>query len=289
MFGGAPAWAVDLEPRAYSNTPVGLNFLLAGLGYSEGGLSTGALPIQDAQLKITTETLAYARTLDIGGNSAKFDLVVPFAGLSGTALVAGEPQERIVSGMLDPRMRLSVNFYGSPALSMQEFGADRQDLIIGGSVQVAAPLGQYDPSRLINLGNHRWFIKPEMGISKAFGALTLELSEAVSFFTTNDNYFGGQTLEQAPVSSTQVHLVYDFGHGAWGALDATYDYGGQTTVSGVAGDNKQENSRAGLTLALPVDRNNSIKFYFSSGVSTRTGSDYKLGGLFWQYRWGGGL
>ena len=289
VLASAQVGAADLEPRAYSNAPVGLNFLIAGYGHSQGGLSTDALPIEDAQLRINTEVFAYARTLDLWGNSGKIDVVVPFAELSGSALIAGSPQERNVSGALDPRMRLSVNFYGAPALSLQEFGKYRQDLLVGASVQVAAPLGQYDPSRLINLGTHRWFIKPEIGISKALGALTLELAEAVTFFTTNDNYFGGKTLEQAPLSSTQVHLVYDFGRGVWGALDATYDYGGQTTVNGVQGNDKQENSRAGLTLALPVNRNNSIKLYFSSGVSTRTGSDYQLGGLFWQYRWGGGL
>jgi len=289
LLAATHAGAADLEPRAYSNAPVGLNFVIAGYAYSQGGLSTDALPLQDAQLKINTEAFAYARTLDLWGNSGKFDLVVPYAGLSGSALVAGQPQERNVSGLLDPRLRLSVNFYGSPALSMQEFGKYRQDLIVGGSVQVAAPLGQYEPSRLINLGNHRWFIKPEMGISKAFGALTLELAEAVTFFTSNDNYFGGKTLEQAPLSSTQVHLVYDFGRGVWGALDATYDYGGHTTVNGVDANDRQENSRAGLTLAMPVNRNNSIKFYYSAGVATRTGSDYKLGGMFWQYRWGNGL
>jgi hypothetical protein len=57
----------------------------------------------------------------------------------------------------------------------------------------------------------------------------------------------------------------------------------------VQNDDVQRNSRAGVTLALPVDRNNSIKLYASTGVSTRTGSHYNLGGIAWQYRWGAGL
>jgi hypothetical protein len=72
-------------------------------------------------------------------------------------------------------------------------------------------------------------------------------------------------------------------------LDAVYDYGGRTTVNGVRGDDVQSNSRFGATLALPVNRNNSVKLYASTGVSTRTGSDYDLYGIAWQYRWGGGL
>ena len=56
-----------------------------------------------------------------------------------------------------------------------------------------------------------------------------------------------------------------------------------------AQDLEPGNSRAGATLALPVDRQNSIKLHASTGVSTRTGSDFNIGGIAWQHRWGGGL
>jgi hypothetical protein len=290
VFAATHACAAELEPRAYANTPVGLNFLIAGYGYSKGGLSTNASsPLKDAQLKIHTEVLAYARTLDVWGKSGKFDVILPTSQLSGSAMVDGQRRERHVSGLLDPRFRFSVNFYGAPALSMQEFANYRQDTLIGASVQVSAPVGQYDSSKLVNLGNNRWSIKPDVGISKVFGQVTLELTAGVIFFTNNEDYFGGNTLEQAPVYSTQAHVVYSFGRGVWGALDGTYDYGGRTTVNGVRGDDVQRNSRLGVTLALPVDRNNSIKLYGSTGISTRTGSDYNLGGIAWQYRWGNGL
>jgi len=278
--------AADIEPRAYSNAPIGLNFLIAGFVYSEGGLSTDpSSPIQDAQLQIDTELVAYARTLNVWGTSGKFDVVVPYSHLSGTAMVNGNPAERNVSGLNDPRFRLSVNFVGAPALSMKEFASYRQDLIVGASLQVAAPIGQYDPDRLVNIGTNRWFIKPEIGVSKALGALTLEFAGAVYFYTTNDDYYVGRTLEQDPVYSAQAHLIYSFGRGIWAALDGTYDYGGRTTIDGVRDDEVMGNARLGATLSLPVNRSNSIKLYASTGTATRTGSDYDLGGIAWQYRW----
>jgi hypothetical protein len=286
LLAAVPARAADIEPRAYSNAPVGINFLIAAFAYSEGGLSTDpSSPIQDAKLQISTGAVAYARTLNLWGKSGKFDVVVPYSDLSGTALVNGNPAERNVSGLNDPRFRLSVNFSGAPALSPQEFAGYRQDLIVGASLQVAAPLGQYDPDRLVNIGTNRWFIKPEVGISKALGAFTLEFAGAVYFYTTNDDYFGGKTLEQDPVYSAQAHLIYSFGRGVWAALDGTYDYGGRTTIDGVRDDEVMGNARLGATLALPVNRSNSIKLYASTGASTRTGSDYNLGGIAWQYRW----
>lgn len=42
-------------------------------------------------------------------------------------------------------------------------------------------------------------------------------------------------------------------------------------------------------MAVPVDIRNAVKFYASRGVSARTGNNFDLLGLAWQYRWGGGL
>jgi hypothetical protein len=284
------AHAAGIEPRAYVNTPVGINFLLAGYSYTDGGLSTqGSSPIKDAQLYINTGVLAYARSLDVWGKSGKFDVIVPYSKLSGSAMVGGQEKYRNVTGFNDPLFRFSVNFYGAPALSLQEFSGYRQDLIIGASVQVSAPLGQYDSSKLVNLGNNRWFVKPDLGLSKAWGKFTTELSTGVYFFSNNDNYFGGSTLEQDPLYTAQIHVDYDMGRGMWGALSWTDDYGGRTTLNGVQQDDKQNNSRAGATLALPVNRNNSIKLYASTSLHTTVGTTFTLYGMVWQYRWGGGL
>src|SRR4029453_6787783 len=122
--------------------------------------------------QVHSALLAYARARDVWGRSGKVDVVVPYAWLSGSADVAGQPREREGSGVRDPRFRFTVNFYGAPALSLQEFAGNKQDLILGASLQVSAPLGQYDPDKLVNIGTNRWSIKPDLGLSKAFGPLT---------------------------------------------------------------------------------------------------------------------
>lgn len=120
--------AGEIEPRAYVNTPVGVNFMLAGYVYSDGGLSTAAAsPIKDAELKMDSEVLAYARSLNVMGKSAKFDKIVPYSDLSGSAMVSGQPRERNVEGLNDPRFRFSMNFYGAPAVSLAEFAGYQQD------------------------------------------------------------------------------------------------------------------------------------------------------------------
>ena len=287
----APAvYGQELEPRAYSNLPMGLNFLAVGYAHSQGGLSTDpSLPLTDAHLRIDTGVVAYVRGINLWGSSGKFDVIVPYSHLSGTALVAGQPLERDISGASDPRFRLSVNFYGAPALTLRDYPAYKQDLVIGASVQVTAPWGQYDASRAVNLGTNRWSIKPDIGFSKAFTPFTVDLTAGVTLFSRNDDYFGGQTLDQAPLYSAQVNVSHDFGSGIWAALGATFYRGGRTTVNDAPKDNALSNSRVGLTVAVPIDRYYSIKFNASSGISTRTGTNFDTVGLVLQYRWGAGL
>ena len=150
------------------------------------------------------------------------------------------------------------------------------------------PLGQYDSDKLLNIGTNRWSFKPDVGISKTLGPLTLELTTGVRFYTDNTDFLGGKTLQVSPLYSVQGHLIYSFTAGIWLGLDGTYYTGGRTTVDGRKGESLG-NARVGLTLALPINRYNSIKLYANTGVYTKTGGDFDTLGILWQFRWGGGL
>jgi len=281
--------AQDAEPRAYSNTPVGLNFLIAGYVYSQGKLAFDpSLAVADAQFQSNAGVLAYVRSFDPLGQSAKFDVIVPYSEFSAHGTVADMPREREMNGFADPRFRVSVNLFGAPALSLKEFANYKQDLIVGVSLQVSAPLGQYDDSKLLNLGSNRWSFRPELGISKAWGQWTYEIAPSVTFFADNPDFFNGKRFAQAPLYLVRSSLIRNFDSGAWVSLDGTYFKGLRTTVNGVPGDNEQENVRAGFTVGLPVDRQNSIKLNASTGIYSRTGSSFSVVGLAWQYRWGEG-
>jgi len=284
------AQAQDLEPRAYSNSPTGLNFVIAGYGYAKGTVLTDpSIPLDNVSNESHVGVFAYATTLNVLGKSAKIDLVVPYASLAAKGLVFGLPHARYVNGFADPAFRFSMNFMGAPALTAAEFKDYRQDLIFGASLRVTAPLGQYDNDRLVNIGTHRWSLKPEIGLSKAFGRWTLELAPAVTFYTNNGDFFGGHTREVAPLFSVQGHVSYTFAPGGWLALNAGYFVGGRTTVDEVLNDDEQEGARFGATLALPVTRNHSVKFYGITGYNAHREHDFQAVGIAWQYRWGGGF
>jgi hypothetical protein len=290
------ARAQQLEPRAYANLPVGLNFLIAGYTYSQGDvLADPSLPVSDAKSKVNALILGYGRSLDFWGKSGSVGLVLPYAELSasGQLSTSGQtaPQSASVTrnGFGDPVLRLAINLLGAPALSPAQFREYRQDTIVGASLVVTAPWGQYDGTKLVNIGTHRWSFKPEVGISQAVGPWILEGAFGVTFFADNDEFFGGHARKQDPLYAAQGHVIYYFDPGLWGALDLTYYAGGRTSVDGVLNNDLQQNSRWGATLGKSLDLHNSLKAYFSSGVVARTGTKFDTVGIAWQHLWGAGL
>jgi hypothetical protein len=178
--------------------------------------------------------------------------------------------------------------YGAPALSLDDFRNYQPDIIIGSSLEVTPPLGQYESDKLLNIGTHRWSFKPEVGVSKTWGPVTFELASGVRFYTDNNDFLDGRTLEVSPVYSVQGHLIYSFTPGIWAGFDALYYAGGRSAIDGKKGESL-ENARVGLTLTLPVNRYNSVKLYGSTGVYAKTGGTFDVVGIVWQIRWGGGL
>jgi hypothetical protein len=288
---GAAVGAQELEPRAYTNAPYGLNFLIAGFAGTDGGvLVDPSIALDNASVHADGPALGYARSLRIGGLSSKIDAGLSHVCLDGSADFEGQRVSRAVCGWSDARVRWSVNFFGAPALSLADFASYRQDLVLGASLQVGVPSGEYDSTRLINIGTHRWTAKPELGLSKVLGRRwSVDLALAGTFFETNDDYYGGRTRAQDPIYSFQAHAVRSFPKGVWLAVDGTRYRGGRTRTDGFEDQNLQSNGRVGLTLAFPLNRRQSFKVYYSTGVVTRTGTDFDTVGAAWQYRWGGGL
>jgi hypothetical protein len=181
-----------------------------------------------------------------------------------------------------------MNFVGAPALTAAEFKNYQQDLIVGMSLRVTAPLSQYEGDKLVNIGTNRWSFKPEIGFSKAIGPWTIELDPGIIFYTDNRDFFGGKTREVAPLYAVQSGLSYTFALSGWVALNAGYFKGGRTTVDDVESDVELQGSRFGGTLVLPVNRHQSVKLYCISGYNARREQKFQAFGIAWQYRWGGG-
>ncbi|MGO9988985.1 MAG: transporter [Steroidobacteraceae bacterium] len=280
----------SMEPRLYSNAPVGLNFLINTFAYQTGSvLVDTSLPISNVSATVDTAAVAYSRAIDCWGDSGSVQLALPYAHATASGDVFEQSRSVTRDGLGDLALRFAVNLYGAPAVDLKQFANYQQDVIIGVSLQVTAPSGQYDAAKLVNIGTNRWSFLPQAGMSKAVGNWTLEVAAGVQFFTANEEFFGNNVRRQDPLFSTQGHVIYNFNPKLWAALDATYYTGGRTSVNGTLNENLEHDSRWGATTGYTFTRRNSVKFYFSSGLIARTGTDFKVYGIAWQYRWGAGL
>jgi len=284
------ALSQELEPRAFSPVPVSVNFVALGYNYSFGNfLLDPSIPIEDGTGRVHSLAAGYVRTFDFFGMSAKADAILPFATGKWEGKLQGQDTSRVATGFGDPAVRLSVNFVGAPALGMPEFARYQQGTIVGASLRVIVPVGQYDPDRLINLGANRWTFMPRFGVSRRLGNWTLEGLATARLFTTNSNFFGGGTFEQDPLWAVQGSVSWVFRRGAWLAVDGGWAWGGRTTANGAPATEDQQSARFGATLNYPLTRRGSLKLVWVSGITARLGADFDTIGLFYQYRWGGGL
>jgi hypothetical protein len=283
--------AQQLEPRAYSISPNGVNVINMSYGYSTGDLSFDpSLPIDNARAQIHGGAAGYFRSITVAGRSANVAVVVPYAAGHLQGDVQGTFTEVYRSGLADAYSRFSINVYGAPAMHLKEFSGYRQRTNIGVSVVVSAPTGQYDPARAISIGTNRWSFKPEVGLTHAFRKtrLILDAYAGAWIYSTNNNYQSG-TRSQEPIYNSQFHVSYDVKPRLWLAFDANFYRGGLTTRNGVEGNDLQKNSRIGTTASVPFGRRQSMKASYSAGAVTRIGGNFKTVSIGYQYLWGGGL
>ncbi len=276
----------ELEPGAYSPAPVNYNIALVSAGSSSGDVAFDASsPVSATSAVVRTASAGFVHTFALAGRSASIAAVAPYVRGDAEGLYLGERASAHRSAFGDPLLRLAVNLYGVPAEDARHFTSGAARTVVGASLLVVAPLGTYDDARLINVGANRWAARPEIGFRRAIGRLTLEADVGLWLYGDNRDYRGGRTRTQDPVRSAQLHAIYTLYPRAWLALDANTYAGGRTAVDGrqTAGD--QHNSRAGVTLALPLDAHQSLRVAYSRGARVTIGGDFSTYTLTYQYGW----
>jgi Putative MetA-pathway of phenol degradation len=282
------ATAQELSPRALWPMPNGTNVLVVGYQRTTGDIVTDpSLPITGVDSTIDFLQFSYQRGFGLLGRSANVQLSLPYSEGRTEGTVDGVFLTRDTSGFTDARARFSINLIGAPSMDTAGFRALVADpgLIIGASLIVQPPTGEYESDKVINLGTNRWAAKPAVGLIWPMRpSWLLEFEVGIWLFGDNDDFLG-QTREQDPLLSSEVHLVKQIRPGFWVSLDANYYEGGQTHIGDLSQANFQRNSRAGLTAYFAVKGRHAIRSSFSSGTVTESGGDYDIFTLSYLYVW----
>lgn len=284
LIAGATAGAQDLEPRAYSPSPVGTTFIIISATRSDGGVFTDpSIPIENVDATLGVLGLTLGHTFELLGRQALLLGALPLTWGEASGDVFEERRAASRRGLADPRIRLSMVLAGARPMSPAAFARAPRRSTFGVSVTVAPPTGQYESNKLVNLGSNRWAFKPEIGVSHPAGRWLLDVYGGVWFFTRNHDFYPGSALrQQDPILALQSHLSYSFGRGAWAALNATWYTGGRSSIDGVDKADLQRNTRVGATLSVAVGARQSVKIAYSAGATTRVGADFRTLTAAWQ-------
>src|ERR1700693_859296 len=282
--------AQDLAPRAYVITAVHSNAITITWGFYTGGVDfNGTVPIGNARGTYYVPIFSYYHSLNFFGRSANFTGSLPYAVGTFQGTVNGQSRSIYRSGLLDSTFRFSVNLMGGPAMQAKEMAKWKQKRLLGVSVKVVAPTGQYSGAKLINWGSNRWAFKPELGYSESWGHWVLDGYAGAWFYTTNSAFYDGpMTLSQSesPIVSLEGHLSYDVKPRLWLSLDGNFWRGGITSLTGIQNlATKQTGSRIGGTVSFPISKHQSIKVSYSNGTYISFGGNYQNVSSAWQYSW----
>ena len=284
--------AQDLEPRRWSHLPVGQNIVGVGYVYTEANIFfSPVLKISDGTSRINSLGFTAIHTFDLAGKSARFSLLLPYLSGRWEGNVDDEFQIIHRRGTGDPRLRLSVNLYGAPALRGVQYEQYRAEhttnTVVGASIAVTAPLGKYRDERLINIGNNRWSVRPQIGVVHTRGPWSFELTGSAFVFTDNDSFVENLILKQKTVFALQTHVIYTFKQGLWTSLSTGYGTGGRIRIDQQDTNFKVDNWVWAASLRLPIGKTQSLKVTWLSGrTQNRVGRDSDNLLLSWSMRWG---
>jgi hypothetical protein len=286
-----PLSAQDLSPRAYVITPIHSNAVVLTWSFYDGGVNlNGSVPITGATGQYHVPVFSYYHSLSFFGRSANITASLPYGVGNFQGNVLGTQKSVYRSGLLDFNIRFSVNLIGGHAMPVEKFAKWKQKTLLGASVKVVAPTGQYSSTKLVNWGINRWAFKPELGYSRRWSKWLLDAYGGAWFFTSNPAFPDTpvpMAQTEGPIGSFEGHVSRDLGRPRfWASLDGNVWFGGTTNLGGVQKpDTRQTSSRVGATLSMPLTRHQSLKVAYSKGTYIRFGGDYHNLQVAWQYSW----
>ncbi len=253
MVTGALSWdgarAYHLRPEGSSDISLTATFL-----HAEGTIDLEPVA---SELDVGVVTPTYRHTFEILGNAGAVMIGLPLGNVS------------LESGVIDVDTGLAqgdlmigggLGLVGAPSLSLMEYVQHKPGFQAMVAAKLFLPTGDYDPDRMLNLGQNRWSLEASLPFSYTLGdtmldpeLTTFEIRPVVQIFGDNEDPFVGLlagVTSQDPIFGVEGHITRNFGNSVWAALDGYYETGGETYRDGVAQGDGQETLSLGATLGL---------------------------------------
>lgn len=240
---------------------------------------------------INAFAIPIVHSFSLGGQLAQVFVSPGFGHISGVIKVDEYESEIVdVSGLLDASAILRIGIINSPALDMENYLKNDLKFQMSGLVGLTIPIGQYDQTRIANLGGNRWGVKVGtpmiVPLSKNKEDMFLwEIVPTVTFYTKNTAPRIGDVKTQKPLLWLEQHITRNFIKRFWGSIDVGYQYGGRTYIDDKSDGTKINQLAAGASLAYAPFSNipltfqgtySQIWFNETSGYMIRFGANVSI-------------
>jgi hypothetical protein len=233
----------------------------------------------------------YAKMLPLFDRTLTLAVLEPMGRISGNTSIGGLNYSQEAMGFGDPMLEAGINLIGPKAIkNIPDLLRYEPRFSLNVMFDLAFPIGEYDSSQPLNLGQNRWYGRVGAPVVWQIGPwvpgrrTTLEVLPSVWAFTDNNDYVG-HTLSTDPMFELEAHLTRDFTEHFWGSLDTTWFVGGKSTVSGVAGDSLN-NLGVGFTLGYQINDNISLTAGYMATVNDSAPTDLKMDGFRISFTYG---
>lgn len=245
-------------------------------------LSLSVVP--GANFNATTSMAGYAKMLPFGKRSGMISIIAPMGRLSGEVTLDGEDYSATARGFGDPMLQVGVNVIGPKAImNIPEMIRYKPGFSVDIFGSLAIPIGEYDNTSPINIGQNRWYGRLGTPVVWQIGQwipgkrTTIELLPAVWLFGDNTD-FVGKTMSTEPLYQVEAHLTRDFMERVWGSLNLISYTGGKATIDGVAGT-ALNNLAVGGTLGYEVNQNMQFNISYTSTINDSAEDALKMDGF----------
>jgi hypothetical protein len=284
----------QIPPRFYWKSLAGANavpVIFQSLSGNANPIDPAYFVSPDAEVDANVLVAGYAKMLPLFDRTLTLAVLEPMGRISGETTVAGNPYNQDANGYGDPMLEVDINLIGPKAMkTIPDLLRYEPKLSLDVIVDVAFPIGEYDSSQALNLGQNRWYGRVGAPIVWQIGEwvpgrrTTFEVLPSVWFFSDNNDYVGHE-LSTEPMFQIEGHLTRDFTEHFWGSLDATYLAGGESSVDGAGGDSLN-NLGIGFTLGYQINDNISLTAGYMATVNDSQPTDLRMDGFRISFTYG---
>ena len=284
MFGSLAANA-QVPPRFYWKTLQGMNavpVIAMSVSGNVNPLDPSLNFDASASLSADVAIAGYAKMFPVWNKAAMLAVLVPMGRIEGDSVIGGSLSRQASSGFGDPMVEFNMNLIGPPPIMnlpdmLRYEPGFSMDLV----VDVMFPLGQYDNTQSLNLGQNRWYGRIGTPIVWQLGPwiparrTTLEIFPSVYFFGDNDD-FVGDNLQSDLTFALEAHLTRNLTSNLWASLDASYSSSGDTTITSTAGSvtaSGSDMTQVGFTLGYQLNESLGLTIGYKSTLNNDAASN----------------